>query len=166
MSYGPNLLGNQISNVSPYVISASSVYGDYPYYYPWKAFDVDGASTYWASSPSEHNNSWVKVDFGIGNAKKVSQYKITLFGGVYSFDAWTFEGSNDDANWITLDTQINQKLIVGQTPHSFVNTTSYRYYRIHFTVGGGEEFGGLPDLTMHESSALRTVSPMIISFND
>ena len=166
MSYGVNLLGNQTSNTSPYVISSSSHYHNDSYYEPWRAFDATIMGTWWATDPSENCISWIKVDFGTGNAKKVTQYRITLFGGQYSCDSWVFEGSNDDANWDTLDTQIGQKLIVGQTPHAFVNFTSYRYYRLRITVGGDTNFCGLPDLTMHEGFAARTVSPMIISYND
>ena len=55
----------------------------------------------------------------------------------YTPSAWTFQGSNNDTDWTTLDTQsgISSGWTIG-VPREFIgsNSTAYRYYRINFTA--------------------------------
>ena len=50
----------------------------------------------------------------------------------WSPKAWIFQGSNDNTNWITLDTQINQivALDAPASTYTFTNQTPYSYYRL------------------------------------
>jgi hypothetical protein len=89
--------------------------------------------------------SWIRYDFGAGNSQTLTGYAIfnTAFSGIlypytanYSPKSWTFEGSNDNSTWTTLDTQSNQLIVLGAPPavYTFANVTAYRYYRLNVSV--------------------------------
>lgn len=68
------------------------------------------ASTKWLDfSNTGTPITWVKFDFGSGVYKKFTGYKWYTANDEISRDpvSWTIQGSNDDINWITLDTQTN-----------------------------------------------------------
>lgn len=98
--------------------------------------------------------SWIKYDFGEGNSKVVTRY-LLMPSGIYDspenrymrpYD-FTFQGSNDDSNWTTLDTQTSQTyydvmpfystdsltLEPDFNEYALSNTTEYRYYRLYIT---------------------------------
>ena len=87
----------------------------------------------------------VVYDFGAGGEKVLNGYKIyfnSCSGGTEEnirapFD-WRFEGSDDNANWTTLDFRANvtnwTKMCVRE--FSFANGTPWRYYRLHVTKHG------------------------------
>ncbi len=99
-------------------------------------------------------NEWLKFDVGSGNTKFIGYYRIWARGGPNEADAlslaeslptdWRIEGSNDDANWTTLDTRsgVNNADIAHQSsatgtltnyPHKeyqIQNPGAYRYYRL------------------------------------
>ena len=78
-------------------------------------------------------------DFGEGNGKILRAYKIYFQGSNFGRAPknWTFEGSNDNGNWTTLDTR------TGETgwrnpetrAYSFNNRNLYRYYRLNVSAG-------------------------------
>ena len=165
MSYGPNLMGNQVSNSSPYAVSASIELAEA--FQAWKAFDAAGITTWFANDFSDANQGWLKVDFGVGNARKVAQYILNHYPEAdFDIDSWVFEGSNDDVSWTALDTQTGQRVHFadGEIAYDFANHTTYRYYRLRVTLGGTSGRWVIRDLQYREST--RIGSPMITSFND
>jgi len=101
----------------------------------FQAMDKNGA-TYWYHNVIDTLPHWLKYDFGAGNAKTITQYTITP-AAFPNYDPrdWTFDGSNDDAAWTTLDTHTDYTFpaLTKQTFNAFVNTTAYRYYRLYVT---------------------------------
>ena len=157
MGYNADLLGNQVSNSSPYVVSASSEHGSgtAP---AWKAFDGDDDSA-WTSLDNAGLPQWLKADFGVGNAKKVAEYTMEMYPqSIYRVDAWTFEGSNDDSNWTVLDTRIGQQSLTGFQTYAFANAVAYRYYRLNISSGGTDKIA-IQTLTMHEKDHLTSPFP-------
>lgn len=118
---------------SPHVVSQDSIVAGG--YEGWKAFDGTQAGNGFASASTAPPH-WVKLDFGSGQAKTLGSYKISvddyLNGAPYT---WTFQGSNDDSAWTTVDTQTAQTFSqnVFRT-FTFSNSTAYRYYRIYVTA--------------------------------
>ncbi|MGG3504995.1 discoidin domain-containing protein [Paenibacillus lautus] len=116
------------STPSPYVVSASSADPNYPAYL---AFDgVNATVTDCWVCPS--NSGWLKIDLGTQIA--VGNYEIEK-GYRFAADApkeWTFEGSNNDADWTILDTQTNQINWTNGEKRSYMiaNPMSFRYYRV------------------------------------
>ena len=72
---------------------------------------IDGfTSTKWLDfSNSGTPITWVKFDFGAGNAKAFNGYKWYTANDEDSRDpvSWTLQGSNDGTNWTTLDSRTN-----------------------------------------------------------
>ena len=83
----------------------------------------------------------VTYDFGEDNATILNAYRIYFNSSSSSGvngrapAAWTFQGSNDNANWATLDSHANETNWVKGTAREFYfsNGTPYRYYRLHVT---------------------------------
>lgn len=78
------------------------------------AFD-DSAGTGWLSATAVP--SWLKWDFGAGNAKTIRQISITGSWNVPSASPkdFTLEGSNDDSSWTTVLTVTGQTAWTGST---------------------------------------------------
>ena len=83
----------------------------------------------------------VTYDFGEDNATILNAYRI-YFNSSSSSGVngrapadWTFQGSNDNTNWTTLDSHANETNWVKGTSREFYfsNGTPYRYYRLYVT---------------------------------
>jgi hypothetical protein len=114
---------------------------------------IDGTQTYSsddeslgdadnAGNESQANSWWTnnytgskfwKVDLGVGNEEAVTSYEIDEFmsDGV-GITSIVFAGSNDDSVWTDLDTRSGALVNNTKYYRSFVNATSYRYYRWTF----------------------------------
>ena len=111
------------------------------------------------------NNGTIPVqleyDFGLGNTQILTGY--TLFrsstqpgggGGWNSAStspaAWTFQGSNDNSAWTTLDTRSAQTITVNAAPasYSFSNSTAYRYYRINISAVAAGSYANITVMTL------------------
>lgn len=129
---------------SPYVVSASTEY--HPTNYPaWKAFNhVNNAELNQWIAQSTITTGWLKYYFG-GEYKIVTSYSMFSYTDAYKTylpKNWTFQGSNDDSSWTTLDTRSNIVWEGFQTQtFSFSNSTGYKYYRINVTANGGAPQG-------------------------
>ncbi|GEM_PF-343972 len=104
------------------------------------AMAFDGStSTKWYSN--FNNTSWIQYHFGNGLAWRITEYKITSANDVPQRDPmnWQFQGSNDGANWTTLDTQSNQIFAsrFQTNTYDFTNNTPYCYYRLNVTANAG-----------------------------
>jgi hypothetical protein len=103
-----------------------------------RAFDgLIAEGNFWTSSTTGSMPQWLKYDLGSGVTKTLTRYGLavrTQFSdGIPS--AWTFEGSNNDSTWDTLDSRTGQTWSnASQRYYTFENTTAYRYYRINFTA--------------------------------
>ncbi len=98
------------------------------------AFD-DLPGTFWEAG-NNSNPQWLRLD--MGTSKRCVGYSIGAdleSDGFAAPRSWTFEGSADGTNWVLLNSQF------GETGwgngerryYTFVNETSYRYYRIYIT---------------------------------
>ena len=132
--------------------SASSEAG--PSYVAAKAFDDNTGTTH--ATASGVKAYWLKYDLGVGVTKIVRRYVVDGRNGTEaSPDDWTFEGSNNDADWTVLDTQINQKAIVGAVgggTYSFSNTAAYRYYRLNVSDSGASDYIYIAEMEMIEGN--------------
>lgn len=85
---------------------------------------------------------YVTYDFGEGNEKCLRAYKMYFAGSNGRAPKnWTFEGSNDNQKWTTLDRRSNETgwRNPDARTFSFDNKTSYRYYKLTVSavVDGG-----------------------------
>lgn len=102
----------------------------------WMGFDNNLASM-WISATIP---SWLKYDFGAGNTRKVTRYAVVAKDTIYNSDNynpknWTFEASNDNTNWVIIDTQTNVSTwgLSERRYYTLNNDTAYRYYRINIS---------------------------------
>jgi hypothetical protein len=112
------------------------------------AFDGNTV-TYWQAS--SNSNEWIKCDFG--TTKVIARYRFRTFSDTnYAPDDWTFEGSNDDSNWDTLDT-VSSAGLSGATTYTYdiTNGTAYRYYRLNISSGGAVGII-VPEINMYEQT--------------
>jgi len=139
-----------------------------------KTFDDNTDTEGWGN-----NNSlptWLKYDFGASNEKTITKY--TLFrstnqtGGWnsdnYSPKNWTIEGSNDNSNWTTVDTQTNQLVSPGaaKSEYTFSNDTAYRYYRINISAAYSGTWINITEVEMMESLPPTTSDDDTLFVND
>ncbi len=134
--------------------SASEFYG--PGYEAGKAFDNNTAS-YWTNKGTLP--AWLQYDFGSGNEKRVSKYRIYFENPTsdytHSPDSWTLEASNDGNSWTTLDTRTGQGWTANEwKEYIFSNTTYYRYYRINISDnnGSGDNYVSIYEMEMMEEN--------------
>lgn len=81
----------------------------------------------------------VSYDLGAGVSASAAKYTLTFAYNLYA-SAWTFEGSNDNSNWTTLDTRTGQTTWVWNSAKSYTLSSisaAYRYFRWVFTAGYG-----------------------------
>ena len=123
---------------SGYVVTASTEYsGAYLSY-----FAFDGSLVY-------DNHTWLTADVTTGwlkmqlPARKIpTSYNLTA-GAVVTTRTpknWTFQGSNNDSDWDTLDTVTNETTwgVNEEREFTFSNANSYLYHKIDITaVDGG-----------------------------
>ena len=108
-------------------------------YPPENAFDNDTDTFWWSNStandidnqvPHDGPGNWLMIDFGLGNEKQVTKTRIN------HQDSAGIEGliqaSNDSSGWVNL-TSFNHPDMNVWFNNTFVNSISYRYYRIYIT---------------------------------
>lgn len=126
---------------SPNVVSESTYWQ--AGYEGWRAFDKS-ATAYWLSNAV---TGWLKYDFGNGNGKVAKKYSIlALISSIFPTyknrapKNWTFEGSNDNTNWVVLDTRTNEQDwgALEIRTFEFENDTAYRYYKLNVTANNGD----------------------------
>jgi len=97
----------------------------------------------------------VKYDLGEGNSEIVKLYTIRCEGSGYYVNSWTFEGSNNDEDWVILDTQVNQIILdnwINKGTYEISNYTPYRYYRFNLTEGGPNGYVSLRNVSLYKNS--------------
>ena len=78
---------------------------------------------------------WIQIDFN--TPQVVGSYKMVA-NGTYltnsTVKAWSFEGSHDGTNWVSLDSQNVPAWAGGEErTFAFENDTAYQYYRVYIT---------------------------------
>lgn len=136
-------------------------------YNAWKVFDAslthdpNGVNNHiWATS-SGSVTGWLKVDFGAGNSKQIQRYTLVALANDRTQwknqcpKSWTFEGSNDNANWTVLDTRLNEPDWgeAEKRVYDFENYTAYRYYRLNISANFGSTLVVLAEMDMMEGIA-------------
>lgn len=104
MPAGGGFMSVMTSNTSPYTASAISEYpgGGYE---AFRAFDNNPATLWHTAAPFP---GWIKINFG-GYPKSVVMYKIQARSPTFhSWKSWVLDGSNDDVNWVRVDTVDNE----------------------------------------------------------
>lgn len=122
-------------------------------FHAWKAAD-DDSTTFWNDTGNTLGGalpSWIKVDFGAGNAKSIAQYSIRAPHTPGNLEevptAWTLQGNDVDtgAGWTVEDSRsgvtpwaVSQKRIYDVTDTG--TPGPWRYWRINVTAvnGGGD----------------------------
>ena len=127
----------------------------------YRAFDNQTTTSGWGNN--QVLPAWLQYNFGAGNSKTIVKYSLyrdshQTGGWVsnnYSPRNWTFEGSNDGANWTVLDTQINQQISLNaaKTEFSFTNNTAYQYYRINISSAVSGSWVNITEMEMMEAPA-------------
>lgn len=128
---------------SPYVVSANfTPLSGYP---AWEAFcPILHSKEYCLITPNGTTTGIVTVDLGKGNGQVVNGYTLATRyssdGNARACKSWTLQGSNDNSNWTTLDTQSNVTDWTYTTVKEFAvtNSTAYRYYCLNVTANNGD----------------------------
>jgi hypothetical protein len=95
------------------------------------AFDGD-TGTYWDASQTYP----IIIKYALSVAKTVAKYSV-FFTNAYIANDWTFEGSNNNADWDVLDTVTGYATSGGtciRDVTNFTNTEAYLYYRLNITA--------------------------------
>jgi hypothetical protein len=106
---------------------------------PAYAFNGDyaGNANYWQALGSDYPH-WLWYDFGAGVSKTIIKYTLRSYDSAsrsYDLEDWVFQGSNNDSDWDTLDTQTGISWTQGEfKAFTFSNSTAYRYYRWYITA--------------------------------
>lgn len=121
---------------------------------PANAFDADTA-TAWAIASGWTPPVILQGTFAV--AKTVVRYSIKRWDGTPAATptAWTFQGSNDNVGWTTLDTQAGITWpTAGQTQtFDFANATAYLHYRLRITANGGDGWVIIGMAKLYEGAA-------------
>ncbi len=77
--------------------------------------------------------------------------------------AWQFQGSNDNANWTTIDTQSNQLFndLEVKTYDNLTNLIAYRYYRFNVTANNGGPNVGFVEIELMENLTLNVTNEYV-----
>ncbi len=99
-------------------------------------------------SKSDVDAKWLRIALPEGEYKKVNKYSMVMGRTVSILTAdapknWTFQGSHDATNWVTLDTRtnINNWELNKEKEFTFNNETYYRYYQINITSNQTTDVG-------------------------
>lgn len=131
------------------VCSGSSKYSSVDYY---MAFD-GSTNTGWITSGGQ-SNEYIQYQFNtptIIQKYDIEPWSLDNFPS-RSPKTWRFEASNDNINWVVLDTQTSFTSWVIHTKSSFIisNTTSYTYYRLYILFNvGSVGYTGVDDLVLY-----------------
>ena len=135
--YSTDKIPTMTSNTAPSgVASASSFNAGNDAWEAMRDLNVDPDDT-WQSNTGQNFPHWLKYQFTSG--KIIRRYTITSrnYSGARACpEDWTLQGSNNDSDWTTLDTQTGQSFTQAEKKtYSFSNLTAYVYYKLNITAG-------------------------------
>jgi len=146
------------SNTTPagYIVSASIAHPTQPAYF---AFNSDTGDPWWTNTTTLPQ--WISYQF----PTPIIINRYAFLGASFTLgrtaNNWTFQGSNDGVNWITLETKTSSAPAIGSyyTSPLLGNTTAYSIYRINVTAvqsaGNSLEFR---NIRLYNTSAATTSS--------
>jgi len=98
----------------------------------------DSGDTYWDYYSFSYP-VWLQHDAGSGETVNVAQYTMTPRYPNYMPTEWTFEGSNNGTDWVTLDTKTGESFAEGvKKTYTPSVAGAYRYHRWNITAGAAE----------------------------
>jgi hypothetical protein len=103
-------------------------------YETWRAFD-NNPSTNWRAFTT---SGWIKFTYNVPII--IWKYSIECNDSpIRSPKNWIFQASNNDTDWVDLDTQITQIGWSARTYREYIidNTVPYLYYRLYVTTNNG-----------------------------
>jgi len=142
-TYGSDEIPEMTSNTAPSGVASadSELTGQSAYAY--KAFN-DSNSGDWACwhTLNEAFPHYLKYEFTA--TKIIQRYTIAARDNAADINypaAWTLQGSNNDSDWDTLDTQTGQSFTQAEKKtYDFFNSTAYLYYKLVVTSGGAAQY--------------------------
>jgi hypothetical protein len=151
--YSENVIPKMTSNTSPSgVASASSKFNDNVL--AWRAFDHDVKPYGWAVNFT--GKDWLEYEFA--EARCIEKYTLQIREPYSSLKEapqnWTFEAwDSENSTWVVLDKQtgIANWSAGVKKEFTFINTKSYKKYRIYITKNGGEQGLAIGEMEMMES---------------
>lgn len=153
----PVMTGNSNGTIT---LTSSPVYIS-PNYDAFKAFDGNQVGdNRWLSDGNLP--AWLKVDFS--EPKVISRYTVRTIDATdasQSPKTWTFQGSNDNSSWITLDTrtEVPGWSKAEKRSYDFNNNTAYRYYRIYISATFGAGHATISEMELFSSDVKVSVDP-------
>jgi hypothetical protein len=144
---------------SPVVVSSTNIFSGQP----WNMFDRNLAGTVFNSGTQGANV--IKVDFGLGNTPVIDGYSIYPGTNGRGPNTWTFQGSNDDSTWTTLNSVTGQGGSTFYSIASVGNTTGYRYYRLSITLSNGSAGGEIFEIELYERFTAALAAGGSFNFN-
>jgi hypothetical protein len=147
---GTNLIPIMTADTSPspYVSSASSYYSTYS---PFYAFNrVFNGSSRWIANATAPQ--WIGID--LATPQKAFNYQLASGAISQQINSWVLRGSNDNVNWIDLDTVVNHPLPIDTYETFTINTPNdYRYYRLNVTSTANNALPSLSGFTLLTESS-------------
>ncbi|OXB94741.1 discoidin domain-containing protein [Parageobacillus galactosidasius] len=171
-TYSSNQIPTMTSNTSPSPYSAFASSDDGTgLRQAFRAFDKNNSSI-WRSNNSSTGTlpQWIAFDFY--TPKVIAKYTVTASSTNTANipKSWTFEGSQDAANWVVLDSVTNAGLTTTNTKLERVisNIMAYRYYRVRVTEVNisGQNYVDIAEIEMMEAVPGTNVSLDISTSND
>lgn len=135
-----NIKMSSSNTPSPFMVTTSSNYASS--FAGWMAFDGvnNNTNACWSANA---NRGWITFDFGMEYKQKIACVEIsarvtTANGAPKDF---TIEISNDNLNWTTVKTIVNETGWTSAQSRQYMLTSNYlaRYIRINITANNGRE---------------------------
>ena len=144
---------------SPVVVSQTSTFSGQPFLY----FDRNTGT--FANSGGVGANV-IKVDFGLGNAPVIDGYTVVPVGSNgRGPNTWTFQGSNNDSTWTTLNSVTGQGGNSTYSVSSVGNIIGYRYYRLNISSYNGAAGGEIAEIELYELGTAALAAGGSFNFN-
>jgi hypothetical protein len=90
------------------------------------------------------NLAWLAYDLGADNARVVTGCRLSPWTGNLALapKTWTFQGSDNGADWTQLDSQSNvTNWTAAYNEYHFANAAAYRHYRLRITANNNNNAG-------------------------
>lgn len=135
----------------------------------WRA--ADNINSHWWEDTGPGGSripSWWRVDFGASNTKAITSYTLRAPATAGQLDnmpsTWQFQRSDDGTNWTTEDTQGSETAWgLSETRHYYIAAAdtgtieARRYWRLNFTVGGGDSEINVSKIDMFDAATSQQV---------
>jgi hypothetical protein len=143
---------------SPVVVSQTSTFSGQPFLY----FDRNTGTL--ANSGGVGANI-IKVDFGLGNAPVIDGYTVVPGSNGRGPNTWTFQGSNNDSTWTTLNSVTGQGGNSTYSVSSVGNIIGYRYYRLNISSYNGSAGGEIAEIELYQRFTAALAAGGSFNFN-